>query len=239
MEDVNFNKNENQKKKIWLYVIIPVVILLGLLVYRNLQPPAIETLVISEDAQTFDVNQEKTISWTYTPEDADLSKLSANVSDDKLAEISVSDDGELLLKTLSKEGSFDITLQSDDVTSNVVNFTIVDKKKEAERIAAKKAEEERIVAEKAEQERIAAEKAEQERIAAEKAEQERIAAEKAQQQAAAQQQPKQQSNSRTVYVTPTGKRYHYSSSCNGGSYSPSTLDEARARGLTPCKKCVG
>lgn len=45
--------------------------------------------------------------------------------------------------------------------------------------------------------------------------------------------------SRTVYVTPTGKRYHYDNHCNGGSYSESTLDSALARGLTPCKKCVG
>lgn len=43
----------------------------------------------------------------------------------------------------------------------------------------------------------------------------------------------------TVYVTKTGKRYHYSSTCNGGTYIASTLAEAKARGLTPCKKCVG
>lgn len=42
----------------------------------------------------------------------------------------------------------------------------------------------------------------------------------------------------TVYVTKTGKRYHYDSSCNGGTYIPSTLADAKARGLTPCNKCV-
>lgn len=45
-------------------------------------------------------------------------------------------------------------------------------------------------------------------------------------------------NSRTVYVTETGSRYHYDSSCNGGTYYESTLEEAEARGLTPCNKCV-
>ena len=74
-------------------------------------------------------------------------------------------------------------------------------------------------------------KAEEARIAAQKAEEERIAA-----QQKAQAETKQ---SYTVYVTPTGKRYHYSSSCNGGTYIASTLEKARARGLTPCKKCVG
>ena len=84
---------------------------------------------------------------------------------------------------------------------------------------------------RAEQERIAAEKVEQERIAAQKAEQERIAAQR--------QNQAQSRNSATVYVTPTGKRYHYSGSCNGGSYSPTTLDNALRMGLTPCKKYVG
>ncbi len=43
---------------------------------------------------------------------------------------------------------------------------------------------------------------------------------------------------RTIYITKTGKRYHYDSSCNGGTYIPSTLGEALRRGLTPCDKCV-
>lgn len=46
------------------------------------------------------------------------------------------------------------------------------------------------------------------------------------------------SETRTVYVTQTGKRYHYDNSCNGGTYYPSTLEEALSRGLTPCEKCV-
>lgn len=43
---------------------------------------------------------------------------------------------------------------------------------------------------------------------------------------------------KTVYVTKTGKRYHYDPSCNGGTYIPSTLSAALSRGLTPCNKCV-
>lgn len=48
-----------------------------------------------------------------------------------------------------------------------------------------------------------------------------------------------QTNSRTAYITPTGKKYHYDNNCNGGTYIPSTLAEAQAMGLTPCKKCAG
>lgn len=43
---------------------------------------------------------------------------------------------------------------------------------------------------------------------------------------------------RTVYITPTGKRYHYDGNCNGGTYIESTLDEVNRLNLTPCNKCV-
>lgn len=48
-------------------------------------------------------------------------------------------------------------------------------------------------------------------------------------------EPKEQ----MVYVTPTGKRYHYNSNCGNGSYSQTTLSNAKSMGLTPCKKCAG
>lgn len=41
-----------------------------------------------------------------------------------------------------------------------------------------------------------------------------------------------------IYVTRTGKHYHFSDTCNGGSYYEATLAEAMGRGLTPCDKCV-
>lgn len=53
--------------------------------------------------------------------------------------------------------------------------------------------------------------------------------------AAAQQQTQ---TSRTVYITKTGSKYHYSNSCNGGTYYASTLAQAQAKGLKPCDKCT-
>ena len=41
-----------------------------------------------------------------------------------------------------------------------------------------------------------------------------------------------------IYITKTGKRYHYDNTCDGGKYFESTLEEALAKGLTPCNKCV-
>lgn len=44
--------------------------------------------------------------------------------------------------------------------------------------------------------------------------------------------------SKTVYITKTGKRYHYDSKCGNGKYYASTLDDAVKKGLTPCEKCT-
>lgn len=102
-------------------------------------------------------------------------------------------------------------------------------------IKAKEAEEERK-----KQEEIArqqAEQAQQEAIAQQQAEQARQeAAEQASQQAQA--AAPEQNNEQTVYVTPTGSKYH-THKCGNGTYTPATLSEAQARGLTPCSKCYG
>jgi hypothetical protein len=51
-------------------------------------------------------------------------------------------------------------------------------------------------------------------------------------------QPDNAENSVKVYITKSGKRYHYDSNCNGANYFESTLKDATNKGLTPCEKCV-
>lgn len=41
-----------------------------------------------------------------------------------------------------------------------------------------------------------------------------------------------------VYVTKSGEKYHHENPCGNGTYYESTLAKAKARGLTPCEKCV-
>lgn len=41
-----------------------------------------------------------------------------------------------------------------------------------------------------------------------------------------------------VYYTRTGSKYHYENPCGRGTYYECTLDEALAKGLDPCGKCV-
>lgn len=42
---------------------------------------------------------------------------------------------------------------------------------------------------------------------------------------------------KTVYVTPTGKKYHYLKSCAGKNATPKSLEDAK-RHYDPCKKCA-
>lgn len=49
---------------------------------------------------------------------------------------------------------------------------------------------------------------------------------------------KKTTTERAVYITPTGERYHFSSTCGGKNSSESTLSNAKSLGLTPCKKCA-
>ena len=42
----------------------------------------------------------------------------------------------------------------------------------------------------------------------------------------------------TVYVTPSGKKYHYSASCAGKNARATTLSAAQASGKGPCAKCA-
>lgn len=45
-------------------------------------------------------------------------------------------------------------------------------------------------------------------------------------------------NSRTVYTTPTGEKYHYLSSCAGKNAITTTLNKAQISGYKPCSKCA-
>ncbi|MBQ8298584.1 MAG: hypothetical protein IJX99_01720 [Clostridia bacterium] len=47
-----------------------------------------------------------------------------------------------------------------------------------------------------------------------------------------------QSNTRMVYVSKTGKKYHNLSNCNGAEYTGISISEALSKGCTPCLRCA-
>lgn len=57
-------------------------------------------------------------------------------------------------------------------------------------------------------------------------------------QQAEEQEASQEPSSPTVYITPTGVRYHISAKCAGDNAIKTTLDEAVSQGYTPCGRCA-
>ena len=82
----------------------------------------------------------------------------------------------------------------------------------------------------------AAAEAEAKAKAEQEAAQEQAAAEAAAAQQAAQEQAAAQQQSETVYITPSGKRWHRSASCAGSNARAVSMDQVGSR--TPCQKCA-
>ncbi|HAQ9639410.1 TPA: hypothetical protein N0A96_002686 [Enterococcus faecium] len=99
-----------------------------------------------------------------------------------------------------------------ELTSRLAAIDSTIKAKEAEEERKKQEEIARQQAEQAQQEAIAQQQAEQAR--------QQSAAEQASQQAQA--AAPEQNNEQTVYVTPTGSKYH-THKCGNGTYTPATL----------------
>ena len=189
------------------------------------ETPAITSLSLDYDQTDLELDIKDTVSIPVEvlEEGADTADVKFSTTDPAVLTFAPQEDSDTLVGVVTPkaEGTAEISVFTDQVQSQVITVTVID----SERIAAEEA-----AAKKAAEEEAA-------RKAAEEAAAQKAAEEAAAQQAAQQQQS--QTNSRTVYITPTGKRYHYNGNCNGGTYIRSTLSEAQAMGLTPCKKCAG
>lgn len=234
-------------KRLWQVVVC--VAFVALAVVGVLTPDPVSKISLNGLVSTqLEVPEARTITFKYEPADASTSSITCESSNAAVATIEITsiEDGIVnCLVTPVAAGDTTISCKSGTATAPELVISVTDPvaeaaAKAAEEEAARKAAEEEAAAKAAEEE--AARKAAEEE-AARKAAEEAAAAEAAAQAAAEQQAAEQaaaaQTNSRMVYVTPTGKRYHYSASCAGKNATEATLDQATARGLTPCKKCAG
>ena len=184
------------------------------------QAAVITQLTQTSDAVTeIDLGSSQTLTYTVDPSDFAMTAdaVYATTSDSDVLAVSaecLSDPARVEVTLTGKAaGTADYTVRAaDSDVQQTGQVTVHDR-------AAEQAEAEA----KAEQE--AAEKAAQEQAAAEAA----AAQQAAQEQAAAQQ-------SETVYITPSGKRWHRSASCAGKNARAVTMDQVGSR--TPCQKCA-
>lgn len=190
------------------------------------QAAVITQLTQTGDTVTeIDLGSSQTLTYTVDPSDFAMTAdaVYATTSDSDVLAVSaecLSDPARVEVTLTGKAaGTADYTVRAAEGDAQQTGqITVHDRA--AEQAAAKAKEAEQEAAEKA-----AAEKAAQEQAAAEAA----AAQQAAQEQAAAQQ-------SETVYVTPSGKRWHRSASCAGKNARAVTMDQVGSR--TPCKKCA-
>lgn len=189
------------------------------------QAAVITQLTQTGDTVTeIDLGSSQTLTYTVDPSDFAMTAdaVYATTSDSNVLAVSaecLSDPARVEVTLTGKAaGTADYTVRAAEGDAQQTGqITVHDQA--AEQAAAKA---------KAEQE--AAEKA-----AAEKAAQEQAAAEAAAAQQAAQEQTAAQ-QSETVYITPSGKRWHRSASCAGKNARAVTMDQVGSR--TPCQKCA-
>lgn len=193
-----------------------------------------------------EVPEATSISYKYEPADASTDSITCESSDTAVATVEISsiENGVVnCLVTPLSAGDVTISCKSGSAEAPVLEMSVTDPaaeaaaKAEAERKAAEEAAAAQAEAERKAAEEAAAAQAETERKAAEEAAAAQAAAEQQAAEEAAAQSAAAQTNTQTVYITPSGKRYHLSSTCGGkNSYA---VDISEVGGRTPCKKCAG
>lgn len=200
---------------------IIVSALYGIALIAYISSPKLESVTLSADTgQIYDINSEIPIEVSTDPEDYALSESSFKVSGGRVTE----EDG-LFVFSASEEGDYTVSVESGNVSSNELTFSIEDKVAIAEAEAEAEAQAQKEAEEKARAEQEAAEQA------AEQAAAEQAAQEQAQQD---QQQPQEQ----MVWIPQSGSKYHSNSSCSGmKNPTQVTISEAQSMGYEACKKC--
>lgn len=226
----------------------------------------IQKITLPQYSSICDVSNTLEFEYKYAPSEASVDDVEVYSTDTEIADASLilAKDGIIqVLITPKSRGEVPIVCKSGDVC-HTVNIKVKDQaaeaaeKQAAEEEAARKAAEEEAAKKAAEEE--AARKAAEEEAARKAAEEE--AARKAAEEAAAQQEANTAGNSTsgsssgskssnsnsgssgggtvatgtTVYITPSGKRYHLISTCGGKNSYPVDISQVGSR--TPCKKCA-
>ena len=204
---------------------------------QNIEKIEIDELKFVKTDIQLDLKESEYIELTYLPNDATQKDVEISVSDENVLAVEKKcEQDKIKIKLIPlKEGICTIFAKTKkDVKSNEIKIEIIDKERIEREEAEKKAKEEEEKKAKEETEK----RARQEQEQREKEEREKSQKSNSKQKSSNSSSSIYDENETTVYVTPTGKRYHYSPTCGGKNSTKATLDEAKARGLTPCKKCA-
>ena len=213
-------------------------------------PDPINSITVDGLAPTqLEVPEPREIVFEYTPAESSPESITCTSSDSSVASVEVTEAGGgkvTCMVTPLAAGDVTITCEASTASAPALAMSVSDPAaEEAARLAAEQAaqeEAERKAAEEAaaqaEAERKAAEEAAAQAEAERKAAEEAAAAQAAaEQQAASQSAAVQEPVGETVYITPSGERWHRSPTCGGKNSYPVDINDVGGR--TPCKKCAG
>lgn len=212
-------------KRPWQIIVIVLYtpfVMAGILI-----PTTIQSISINgNESITLEVPNTQQIVFQYEPATASASEIKCTSSNEEIATVSIDEakDGKINCTiTPVSTGTATIICTTSGVSSSPLKLSISDPAAEE---AAK------VEAERKEAEAKAAEEAAQQ-AEAEAAEQ------KAQEilKEASGEQSASESSGQTVYITPSGKRYHLDPDCAGKNAHAVDISNIGSR--TPCKKCAG
>lgn len=195
----------------------------------------ITNLKFNESEIELDINESKNITLEIAPENANIDSLEYYSSNDKVATIERTDiiENKITLKINPiAEGSCEIFVKTNNgLESNRVTVKIIDNNR---------IEQERIKAEEQAKKETEEQKQKQAAAGSASTKKEDTSTSKTTTTTKKTNSKSTSNNStgKTVYRTPTGKRYHYDPDCGGKNSYTTTLDAALSAGLTPCKKCA-
>ena len=209
----------------------------------------ISELKFNESEMEIDIKENKEIVLEILPNNANIENLELCSSDSQIAILEKSDVEDIENKITLKikpvaEGNCEIYVKSTNgIESNKIVLKIVDneriekEKKDAEEQAKKEAEEQA----KKQAEEQAKKQAEEQAKKQTQSTTNASSQTKSSQQGTTSSSTQSNSNNthgKSVYRTPSGKRYHFDPDCGGKNSYQTTLDAAKSSGLTPCKKCA-
>ena len=180
-----------------------------------------------------DVNEEKEIALTFSPEDAHLSIDDFQLNHDGIVEIKDIKDHQLIIKSLKKSGDVTLQYKDNNIKSNAITIQVVDQKALA---ALEKQKEEEA------KQKEAAKKAEEEKQkkASEQKQNTTNTSSKTKSNTTTSTKTTQTHNETTsmVYIPKTGKKYHSNPNCsNMKNPRQVSITETKRRHYEPCKKC--
>lgn len=209
--------------------------------FEEEQDAEVKSLHLSESEVEMEINSSKEVILEVEPENFEVQDLELCSSNDDVAFLEKSEDqnenGKLKLQLKSEsEGECEVFVKSsNEIESNRIIVKVTDSQKE---------EEDNSPAEEPSQEETVQQSEKEEAPVQESYQKPQETKPKTDnntnksQQSESSKPNTNNTHGAHIYCTPKGKRYHFDPDCGGKNSRETTLAEAQAKGLTPCKKCA-